>query len=301
MKFNKMRRPRDLQALVGLIACWLAFAAGAATTGPSKAEPQDFITVASTTSTQNSGLFAHVLPIFEKDTGIKVRVVAVGTGQAIEIAKRGDADVLLVHHTKSERAFVKDGYGVARHDVMYNDFVIVGPRDDPAEIAGEKDVPAAFARIARKRATFVSRSDNSGTHKREMEIWELAKHDPRPDSGTWYLETGSGMGTALNIAAGKNAYTLTDRGTWLSFKNRGDLRILVEHDKRLFNPYGIILVNPDRHPHVKANAGQTFVDWIISPAGQAAIASYKRNGQQLFHPNAAPHPDTAQRPNSRKN
>jgi len=254
---------------------------------PAGAGPKTFITVASTTSTQNSGLFEHLLPIFEAKTGIQVRVIAVGTGQAIRVATNGDADVLFVHHRASEQAFVDAGFGLKRYDVMYNDFVIAGPDTDPAGIGGLKDVGAALARIAAARALFVSRADNSGTHKKEKELWQDIGQNPMSGSGKWYLETGLGMGAALNVAAGKSAYILTDRGTWLSFANKGHLRILVEGDKRLFNPYGIILVNPKRYPHTKAKAGQNFIDWIISREGQAAIAEYRRDGKQLFFPNAS--------------
>lgn len=254
-----------------------------------------FITLASTTSTQNSGLLAHILPLFEAESGIVVRVIAVGTGQAIRIAKRGDADVLLVHHRSSEEVFVKDGFGVRRHDVMYNDFVIVGPKSDPARIVGSGDGAAALAQIAKARAVFVSRGDNSGTHKKENELWSAARVDPVPSSGTWYLETGLGMGAALNVASEKNAYVLSDRGTWISFSNKSDLVVLVEGDKNLFNPYGVILVDPQRHPHVKAKEGQIFIDWITSRRGQAAIAGFRRDGQQLFYPSGesvAPRADT---------
>lgn len=246
-----------------------------------------YITVASTTSTQNSGLFKHILPLFTKDSGIEVRVVAVGTGQAIRLARRGDADVLFVHHKPSEEKFVAEGYGVARHDVMYNDFVIVGPRLDPARIKGITDVSVAFAKIAGAKALFASRGDDSGTNKKEMALWKAAGIDAKKASGTWYRETGSGMGATLNAAAGMEAYTLTDRGTWISFKNRRGLTLLVQGDIRLFNQYGVILVNSAKHPHVKTRAGKAFVDWVLSKKGQAAIAVYKVNGQQLFFPNAA--------------
>lgn len=271
---------RPLRALAGLVlAIAMATPALAADT---------FITVASTTSTQNSGLFGYILPIFEKKTGIDVRVVAVGTGQAIKLAERGDADVLFVHHRPSEEKFVAEGYGVERFDVMYNDFVIVGPKDDPAGIAGMTDVGAALKKIAANKATFVSRGDDSGTNKKELELWEKTGIDPSEASGTWYRETGSGMGATLNTAAGMGAYTLSDRGTWISFKNKGDLGIVVEGDERLFNPYGVILVNPEKNPHVKAEAGQKFVDWLISPEGQKAIGDYRLHGKQLFHPDAQP-------------
>lgn len=225
--------------------------------------------------------------MFESLTGIKVRVVAVGTGQAIKLAKNGDADLLLVHHRPSEERFVAEGYGVRRYDVMYNDFVIVGDKTDAAEVAGLRDAKFAFSKIAASKSEFISRGDDSGTHKKELELWSLIKSNPKAGSGIWYLETGLGMGAALNMTSSKGAYTLTDRGTWLSFKNKKDLKILVEGDKRLFNPYGIILANPKRFQHIKADQGQKFIDWIISPAGQAAIASFNVEGKQLFFPNAA--------------
>lgn len=243
-----------------------------------------FITVSSTTSTENSGLFQAILPLFEKDTGIAVRVVAVGTGQAIRMAQRGDADVLLVHHRPSEEQFVADGFGVERHDVMYNDFVLAGPRTDPAGVGGTSDAVGALARIATQQAVFVSRGDDSGTHKRELSLWRAAGVDVSVASHAWYRESGAGMGTALNIASGMGAYILTDRGTWLNFSNKGGLVVLVAGDRRLFNPYGVILVNPQRHPHVKAADGQAFIDWLLSPAGQAAIAAYRIDGQPVFFP-----------------
>jgi tungstate transport system substrate-binding protein len=247
-----------------------------------------FIIVQSTTSTQNSGLLDHILPMFQKKTGIEVRVVAVGTGQALKNAMNGDGDVVLVHSKPDEEKFVADGYGVKRHDAMYNDYVIVGPAPDPAKIAGVKDAPEALKYIAKVEAPFASRADESGTHKAELKLWEAAGVDPRPASGKWYLETGSGMGATLNTAFGKQAYTLTDRGTWLSFGNKGNFRVLVEGDPKLFNQYGVILVSPEKHPNVKSQEGQAFVDWLISPEGQAAIGSYKIGGQQLFFPNAGP-------------
>ena len=247
-----------------------------------------FIVVQSTTSTQNSGLFEHILPIFTKKTGISVRVVAVGTGQALKNAENGDGDVVFVHARPDEERFVAEGWGVKRHDVMYNDFVIVGPPADPAKIAGLTDAAEAFKRIAAAEASFASRGDDSGTNKAELKLWRDAGIDPKPASGKWYLETGSGMGATLNTAVGKQAYTLTDRGSWLSFANKDDFKILVEGDPTLFNQYGVILVNPAKHPNVKATEGQAFVDWLISPEGQAAIASYKIDGQQLFFPDAAP-------------
>ena len=246
-----------------------------------------FITVASTTSTDNSGLFQAILPRFEQATGIAVRVVAVGTGQAIRMAERGDADVLLVHHRPSEERFVAAGFGVERHDVMFNDYVLVGPQDDPAGVGGRPDVVAALARIAARRAVFVSRGDDSGTHKRELGLWQAAGIDAEAASGGWYRESGAGMGTTLNIASGMGAYTLSDRGTWLNFGNKGDLMVLVQGDQRLFNPYGVILVNFRRHPHVRAADGQAFIDWLLSPDGQRAIAAYRIDGQPVFFPSAA--------------
>jgi tungstate transport system substrate-binding protein len=247
-----------------------------------------FIIVQSTTSTEQSGLFGHLLPLFRDKTGIEVRVVAVGTGQAIKNARNGDGDVLFVHSKPDEEKFVADGQGVKRFDVMYNDFVIVGPTSDPAGVKGKSDAVAALQKIAAARAPFASRGDDSGTHKSEQKLWQEAGVDAKAASGTWYRETGSGMGPTLNTAAGMSAYTLTDRGTWLSFKNRGELEIAVEGDKRLFNQYGVILVNPVKHPNVKADLGQQFVDWLISPEGQQAIASFKIDGEQLFFPNANP-------------
>jgi tungstate transport system substrate-binding protein len=258
-----------------------------ALTAPAHAQ-QKFITVASTTSTEQSGLFRHLLPRFTAKTGIQVRVVAVGTGQALDIGRRGDADVVLVHARPLEEKFMAEGQGVKRYDVMYNDFVLIGPRSDPAHVAGMKDVVAAFRAIRQAQAPFVSRGDRSGTHFAELEIWKLAGIDIAREKGAWYRDTGQGMGPALNTAAGMNAYILSDRGTWLSFKNRADLVIAVEGDRRLFNQYGVMLVNPEKHPNVKKEWGQAFVDWLISREGQDAIASYRINGQQLFFPNAAP-------------
>ena len=253
---------------------------------PAASAAEKFITVASTTSTQNSGLFDYILPLFKKKTGIEVRVVAVGTGQAIRLARNGDADVLLVHHRPSEEKFVAEGFGVKRFGVMYNDFVIAGPKDDKALVAGMKDAAKALQKIAGARAPFVSRGDDSGTHKKELGLWRAAGVDVKKASGTWYRETGSGMGATLNTASAMQAYVLADRGTWLSFKNRAALRIVVEGDKRLFNPYGVILVNPKKHSHVKAALGQAFIDWLISPDGQAAIGAFTVNGQVLFKANA---------------
>ena len=254
------------------------------TTGARAAE--NFIVLQSTTSTQNSGLFDAILPEFTKSSGIEVRVVAVGTGQAIKNARNGDGDVLLVHSRAAEEAFVAEGWGVERLDVMYNDFVIAGPRADPAGIAGMSDVTAALAKIAAAQATFISRGDDSGTHKKERALWAEAGIDAAAQSGSWYRETGSGMGASLNMAAAADAYLLSDRATWLAFKNRAGLKILVEGDERLFNPYGVILVNPAQHPNVKAAAGQTFIDWLTGPDGQAAIGAFKIDGRQLFFPNA---------------
>ena len=247
---------------------------------------QRYITVASTTSTEQSGLFKHLLPIFEKKTGIQVRVVALGTGQALDMGRRGDADVVFVHARPLEEKFIAEGYGVRRHEVMYNDFVLIGPKSDPAKVAGGKDAVQAFQKIQKARAPFVSRGDRSGTHFAELELWKAAGIDIARDKESWYRETGQGMGPALNIASGMNAYVLADRGTWLSFKNRGQLAIAVEGDRRLFNQYGIMLVNPHKHLGVKKENGQAFIDWIISSEGQEAIAACKIGGEQLFFPNA---------------
>lgn len=251
----------------------------------SSVQAQDkFIVVASTTSTQDSGLFGHILPMFKSKTGIDVRVVAQGTGQALATARKGDADVVFVHDKVAEAKFVEEGFGVDRRDVMVNDFVIVGPKADPAKAAG-KDVIAALKKIAAAKAPFASRGDKSGTHAAELRYWAEAAVDPQTGKGTWYRETGSGMGPTLNTASAMNAYAFTDRGTWLSFRNRGELVVLIEGDTRLFNQYGIMLVNPARHAHVKKDLGQRFIDWITSPEGQSAIASYKVGGEQLFFPN----------------
>jgi tungstate transport system substrate-binding protein len=251
------------------------------------AQAQDkFITVSSTTSTEQSGLFKHLLPAFEKKTGIQVRVVAVGTGQALDIGRRGDADVVFVHARPLEEKFLAEGEGVKRYDVMYNDFVLIGPKSDPAKVAGSKDVTAAFRKIKAAQAPFVSRGDRSGTYFAELRLWKQAGIDIEKEKGPWYRDTGPGMGPALNTASAMDAYLLSDRGTWLSFKNRGALGIVVEGDARLFNQYGVMLVNPAKHPNVKKKWGQAFVDWLISPEGQQAIASYKIDGEQLFFPNA---------------
>ncbi|SCY71656.1 substrate-binding domain-containing protein [Paracoccus tibetensis] len=263
-------------------ATLLALAAGLV---PLAAQPAaaEFITVASTTSTENSGLFGHILPLFAAETGIEVRVLAQGTGQALETGRRGDADVVFVHARAQEEAFVAEGWGVARLDVMYNDFVLVGPAEDPAGIAAAETAPTAMAAVAAAEAPFASRGDDSGTHVAEMALWSAAGIQPQ---GRWYLSTGSGMGATLNVAAQVPAYTLADRATWLSFANRGPLQILFEGDPVLFNPYGVILVNPERHPHVKAAEGQVFIDWLVSEAGQQAIAGFTIEGEQLFFPAA---------------
>jgi tungstate transport system substrate-binding protein len=252
---------------------------------PALAEERSIV-VASTTSTQDSGLFGHILPLFKAKTGIEVKVIAQGTGQALDTARRGDADVVFVHAKPQEEKFVAEGDGVTRFDVMYNDFVLVGPKSDPAKIAGGKDIVAALTAISQKGALFISRGDRSGTHAAELALWKDAGIDPAPHKGTWYREIGQGMGAALNMASAQNGYVLSDRGTWTSFKNRGDLVIAVEGDKRLVNQYGVILVNPAKHRHVKKDDGQRFVDWLLSHEGQAAIAAYKIDGQQLFFPDA---------------
>jgi tungstate transport system substrate-binding protein len=244
------------------------------------------IVVASTTSTEQSGLFAHLLPAFEQDTGIKVKVVAVGTGQALEIGRCGDADVVFVHDRPAEEKFLAEGAGVKRFPVMYNDFVLIGPKADPAKLAGGKDILEALKKVAAAKAPFVSRADRSGTHAAELRYWKMAGIDIDTAKGPWYRETGSGMGPALNTASGMDAYILADRGTWLSFKNRGNLEIIVQGDRRLFNQYGVILVNPAKYPNVKKGLGQRFIDWLVSARGQAVIASYRIGGEQLFFPNA---------------
>jgi tungstate transport system substrate-binding protein len=254
--------------------------------GTSAAAQERFITVASTTSTEQSGLFGYLLPLFAQRTGISVRVVALGTGQALDVARRGDADVVFVHDKAAEEKFLSEGFATKRHDVMYNDFIIVGPKSDPAKVSGSKDLLDALRKIAAAKAPFISRGDRSGTHAAELRYWKDAGVDLAAVKGDWYREIGQGMGPALNMAAASDAYVLSDRGTWLSFKNRRDLLIAVEGDRRLFNQYGVMLVNPAKHPNVKAKDGQAFVDWLISPDGQAAIAGYKIDGQQLFFPNA---------------
>ncbi len=271
------------------LAVLAALAAGLSFAGPAPAEER-FLILQSTTSTQASGLFDAILPRFREETGIEVRVVAVGTGQALENARRGDGDVVLVHAREQEDAFVAAGYGVDRRDVMHNDFVVVGPAADPAGVRGMTDAAAAFRKIAEAKTPFVSRGDDSGTHTKERALWAAAELDPAAGGADWYRETGSGMGATLNTAAAMSAYTLTDRGTWISFRNRRDLELLVEGDPRLYNPYGVILVNPEKHPHVKAQEGRTFIEWITGPEGQAAIAGYRIDGQQLFFPDAQPRP-----------
>jgi tungstate transport system substrate-binding protein len=246
------------------------------------AAQERYITVASTTSTEQSGLFDHLLPLFTAKTGIGVKVVALGTGQALDVARRGDADVVLVHDKAAEERLLAEGFATSRHDVMYNDFVLVGPKPDPAQARG-KDIVEGLRHIAAAKAPFVSRGDRSGTHAAELRFWQEAGIRPQ---GEWYKEIGQGMGPALNAAAAMSAYVLSDRGTWLAFKNRGDLAILVESDRRLFNQYGVMLVNPARHPHIKAADGQAFIDWLLSPEGQRAVGGYKIDGQQLFFPNA---------------
>jgi tungstate transport system substrate-binding protein len=263
-----------------------ALAAGVSLAAVPAAAQEKFITVASTTSTEQSGLFRHILPEFASKTGIQVRVVALGTGQALDVGRRGDADVVFVHDKPAEEKFVAEGSGVERKEVMYNDFILIGPKSDPAKIAGGKDITEAFRRIQAARAPFVSRGDKSGTHAAELRYWKDAGVDLAAAKGPWYRETGSGMGPALNTASSMNAYILADRGTWLSFKNRGDLAILVQGDPRLFNQYGVILVSPAKFPHVKKAEGQAFIDWLVSSEGQRSIASYRIDGEQLFFPNA---------------
>ena len=248
----------------------------------------DFIILQSTTSTQNSGLYDYLLPIFSGRIGIEVRVVAVGTGQALRNARNGDGDILLVHAKTAEKTFVADGHGVERFDVMYNDFILVGPAADPASLRDSPSATAALGKIAAHKMPFVSRGDDSGTHKKELSLWAQLGLDVAAASGTWYRETGGGMGATLNVAVGMSAYTLTDRGTWIGFKNKGDLEILFDGDPVLFNQYGVILINPEKHPQIKAQLGQQFIDWVLGPDGQQAIAEYRVAGQMLFHPNAAP-------------
>ncbi|HEX3475916.1 MAG TPA: substrate-binding domain-containing protein [Kofleriaceae bacterium] len=263
----------------------LGLAAAAVTSSAAIADDRSIV-VASTTSTQDSGLFGHILPLFKNRSGIEVRVVAQGTGQALDTGRRGDADVVFVHARSQEEKFVADGFGVRRYPVMYNDFILVGPKTNPAGINGTKDIVAALKAIKAKQIAFISRGDKSGTHIAELALWKAAGIDVARARGTWYREIGQGMGAALNTASASNAYVLTDRGTWLAFKNRGDLVIAVAGDNRLFNQYGVMLVNPEKHKHVKKQLGQAFIDWLISPEGQKAIADYQIDGQQLFFPNA---------------
>ena len=255
--------------------------------GVSALAQEKSIVVASTTSTQDSGLFGHILPLFKAKTGIDVKVVAQGTGQALDTGRRGDADVVLVHAKSAEEKFLAEGFGVKRYPLMFNDFILIGPQSDPAGIKGSKDIVAALKTLKDKGTAFISRGDKSGTHQAELNLWKVAGIDIAAEKGPWYKEIGQGMGAALNTASASNAYVLSDRGTWLSFKNKGDLVIVVEGDKRLFNQYGVMLVNPQKHPSVKKELGQQFIDWLVSPEGQKAIADYKINGQQLFYPNAS--------------
>ena len=264
----------------------IAIAASVVFAGSAFAQDKSIL-VASTTSTQDSGLFGHLLPMFKAKTGIDVKVVAQGTGQAIDTGRRGDADVLFVHAKAAEEKFLSEGFGVKRYPVMYNDFVLVGPKNDPAGIKDSKDIVAAFKTLKDKGIDFISRGDKSGTHQAELNLWKVAGIDIATDKGPWYKEIGQGMGAALNTAAASNAYVLTDRATWLSFKNKGELVIEVEGDKRLFNQYGVMLVNPAKHPNVKKDFGQQFIDWLVSAEGQKAIADFKINGEQLFYPNAS--------------
>jgi tungstate transport system substrate-binding protein len=269
-----------IRTIAALIAYALLLVAS-----PAQAQTQSIV-VASTTSTQDSGLFGHILPLFKAATGIEVRVVAQGTGQALDTGRRGDADVLFVHAKAQEEKFVADGFGVKRFPVMYNDFVLIGPKRDPAGIKGNNDIVAALQAIKMKAVPFISRGDRSGTHIAELDLWKAAGIDIAKDKGPWYKEIGQGMGAALNTASASNAYVLADRGTWIAFKNRGELDIVVQGDKRLFNQYGVMLVNPAKHPHVKKELGQAFIDWLVSAAGQKAIADYKIEGEPLFFPNA---------------
>ncbi|MGB8067645.1 MAG: extracellular solute-binding protein [Pseudolabrys sp.] len=267
---------------------FLALAAATVLASATVATAQDkSIVVSSTTSTQDSGLFGHILPLFKAKTGIDVKVVSQGTGQALDTGRRGDADVVFVHAKSAEEKFLAEGEGVKRYPVMYNDFVLIGPKGDPVGIKGMKDVAKALQVIKDKQADFISRGDRSGTHIAEINLWNVSGIDIDKEKGLWYKSVGQGMGAALNTANASNAYVLSDRGTWLSFKNKGDLQILVEGDKRLFNQYGVMLVNPAKHPNVKKDLGQQFIDWLVSPEGQKAIADYKINGEQLFYPNAS--------------
>ncbi len=266
----------------------LAFGAVALAAQPGIAQDKSIV-VSSTTSTQDSGLFEHLLPLFKSKTGITVKVVAQGTGKALDTGRRGDSDVVFVHAKSQEDKFVADGDGVKRFPVMYNDFVLIGPKSDPAGVKGMKDVGKALTQIKDKKADFISRGDRSGTHSAELRLWKAAGVDIEKDKGAWYKAIGQGMGAALNTAGAGKAYVLSDRATWIHFKNKGDLAILVEGDKRMFNQYGVMLVNPAKHPNVKKDLGQTFIDWLISPEGQKAIANYKIDGEQLFYPNAQDH------------
>lgn len=269
------------------LAVYFAALLAYATLGTGILHAEDkFITVASTTSTEQSGLFGYLLPIFEKKTGIQVRVVALGTGQALDTARRGDADLVFVHDKAAEEKFLAEGYALERRDVMYNDFILIGPKDDPAKIGGGKDVLEALRKIETTKSPFVSRGDKSGTHAAELRYWKAAGVDLDAAKGPWYKDVGAGMGPALNTASSLGAYILADRGTWLNFKNRGDLKILVEGDNKLFNQYGVMVVNPAKHPHVKKDLAQQFADWVVSPEGQKTIADYKIGGEQLFFPNA---------------
>ncbi|MCA3639540.1 MAG: extracellular solute-binding protein [Methylobacterium sp.] len=287
-----MLTKRSLLALGFGLTLTSSVLAQATLTAPPPAQPAApaaqarFITVSSTTSTTDSGLFNHLLPAFRAKTGIEVRVVSQGTGQALDTGRRGDADVVFVHARAQEVKFVEDGFGVERKPVMYNDFVLIGPKSDPAGIKGSKDIAAALKAIQTKAAPFVSRGDKSGTHAAELNLWKVAGVEIEQAKGPWYREIGQGMGAALNTSGAMNAYVLSDRATWINFKNRGDLEIVVEGDRRLFNQYGVILVNPAKHTHVKKADGQAFIDWLVGPEGQKSIADYKINGEQLFFPNA---------------
>lgn len=273
-----------MRKMIAAVAAWAILLVAAI---PAVAQDKSIV-VASTTSTQDSGLFSYILPLFKTKTGIDVKVIAQGTGQALDTARRGDADVAFVHAKPQEEKFVADGFGVKRYEVMYNDFILVGPKADPAKVKGTRDVVAALKAIAGSSNPFVSRGDKSGTHAAELALWKTAGIDPAATKPAWYREIGQGMGAALNTAQAMGAYVLADRGTWISFKNKADLEIAVEGDRALFNQYGIILVNPEKHPHIKKAEGQAFIDWLVSSEGQQAVASYKIEGQQLFFPNAAP-------------
>jgi tungstate transport system substrate-binding protein len=283
---SKPNQEESMQLRAVVLALAALISAAATWGGASKAQEKSIV-VASTTSTQDSGLFGHILPMFKAKTGIDVKVVAQGTGQALDTGRRGDADVVFVHAKEQEETFVADGFGVKRFDVMYNDFILVGPKSDPANVRANKYIVAGLRAISERAAPFISRGDKSGTHTAELALWKAAGLDPSGTKPAWYREIGQGMGAALNTASAMSAYVLTDRGTWLSFKNKGNLEIVVEGDKRLFNQYGIMLVNPAKHPHVKKDLGQQFIDWVISTEGQSAIRSYQINGEQLFFPNAS--------------